>query len=44
MHLNRKDSKGEYLDKVFVFDLVKFEYNMWLEIQDIIKNHKGIHA
>ncbi|CAH1431860.1 unnamed protein product [Lactuca virosa] len=44
VHLTRKDDKCEYLKKVLCPDLVKYGYNEWLEIANIVKGHHGIHS
>lgn len=34
----------EYIEVVFARELFKYGYNEWIQIQDIIDKHKGIHA
>ncbi|CAI9276458.1 unnamed protein product [Lactuca saligna] len=40
----RKDNKVEYPQRILVSELVNYGYSEWLQISNIIKSHKGIHA
>lgn len=44
IHLVRKKMDYEYIEVVFARELFKYGYNEWIQIQDIIDKHKGIHA
>ena len=44
MLLIRKSHDQSYTEVIFVRELLKYGYNEWIKILDIIKNHKGIHA
>ncbi|CAI9272071.1 unnamed protein product [Lactuca saligna] len=44
LHLVRKKIEYEYIEVVFSRELVNFGYNEWMQIQEIIDKHKGIHA
>ncbi|CAI9300651.1 unnamed protein product [Lactuca saligna] len=44
LHLVRKNTEYEYTEVVFARELVKFGYNDWIQIQEIINKHKGSHA
>lgn len=44
VHLIRKKTKYEYSEILFSRELVKYGYNEWIQIQDIITKHKGIHT
>ena len=44
LHLVRKKTKYEYTEVVFARELVKFGYNEWMRILEIINKHKSVHA
>ena len=44
LHLVRKKSEYEYTKVVFARELVKFGYNEWMQILEIINKHKSVHA
>lgn len=39
-----KKSEYEYIDVVFARESVKYGCNEWIQIQEIISIHKGVHA
>ncbi|CAI9292359.1 unnamed protein product [Lactuca saligna] len=44
LHLVRKKTKYEYNEVFYAHELVKFGYNKWIQIQEIIDKYKGVHA
>lgn len=44
LHLVRKMPEYEYSEVVLTRELFKFGYIEWIQIQEIIDQHKGIHA
>lgn len=44
VHLIRKKVEYEYIKIVFAHELVKYGYNEWIQIQDLISKNKSIHA
>ncbi|CAI9269850.1 unnamed protein product [Lactuca saligna] len=44
IHLVRKKTEYKYPKIIFSHDLIKYGYTKWIQIQDIIAKHKGIHS
>ncbi|CAI9260052.1 unnamed protein product [Lactuca saligna] len=44
LHLVRKKTEYEYTEVMFAHQLVKFSYNKWMQILEIINKYKSVHA
>lgn len=40
----RKKVEYEYTEVIFARELVKYGYNEWIQIHEIISEHKGVNA
>ncbi|CAI9280263.1 unnamed protein product [Lactuca saligna] len=44
LHMVKEKAEDEDIEVIFARELVKYGYNEWIQIQEIISKHKGIHA
>lgn len=44
VYLIRKKTWYDYIEIMFAHELVKYVNNEWIQIQDVVSKHKGIHA